>query len=147
MAGWAGHTHDGAPAARAGVEGRQMAEGKGAFTLDLAGQGVPSNGGAGQVLNPEGAALIVTKCVLYVETPSAGAANINAGIGAAGADNSNLINALAIDGAITGKAYNGLNPAANAEHLVWGAAEYLNATVSAASAAFVGKLYIEYLRV
>ncbi len=124
-----------------------MAEGKGAFTLALTGQAVPTAGGAGEVVNPEGASLIITKAVLYVANPSAGAANLNAGIGAGGADNSNLIGALAINGAIAGKAYNGLNPAANAEHIVWGANQYLNATPSAASAAFRGTLFVEYLRV
>lgn len=124
-----------------------MAEGKGAFTLDLVGQAVVSNAGLGEVLNPEGRPVVVTKCVLYVTTPSAGAANINVGIGTLGADSSDLISALAINGAITGKAYNGLNPAAKAEHLVWLATTYLHATGSAACTAFRGTLYIEYLLV
>lgn len=118
----------------------------GSFTLDLAGQAVPSNGGLGEVANPEGQDLIITKSCLYVITPSAGAANINVGCGVAGADNSDLISALAINGAITGLAYNGLNPASEAALPIWGAAEVLNATGSAACAAFVGRVYVEYER-
>ncbi len=119
----------------------------GAFILDLVGQAVPSNGGLGQVLNPEGVALIITRLVLLVTTPSAGAANIDVGTGAVDSDLSNLISAVAINGAITGKAYNGLaHPAAEAEYLVWGATEYLSATGSAACAAFRGRVYVEYLR-
>lgn len=118
----------------------------GAFTLDLIGQAVPSDGGLGEVANPEGQDVIITKSVLLVQTPSAGAANINVGCGAAGADNNGLIAALAINGGITGFAYNGLNPAANARHVVWGANQVLNATGSAACTAFRGRVYIEYQR-
>ncbi len=124
-----------------------MGEQKGAYTLSLVGQATVTNGGLGEVLNPEGAPVIVTKCVLYVITESTGSANINVGIGDAGDDNSNLISALAINGSIAGKAYNGLNPAAKSEHLVWAADKYLNATGSATCTAFRGTLYVEYIRV
>jgi hypothetical protein len=124
-----------------------MAKQSGSFELALVGQAVPSNAGLGQILNPEGVPVIVTRCVLYVDTPSAGAANINVGIGAKDSDLSTQISALAINGAITGKAYQGLNPAAKAEHDVWGATGYLSATGSAACTAFRGRLLVEYVRV
>ena len=124
-----------------------MAKQTGAFELALTGQAVPANGGAGEILNPEGVTLIVKQATLYVDTPSAGAANIAIGTGAAGAANNNIIAAQAINGAITGKAYNLLAPAAGAAEIMWTAAQVLNATVSAASAAFVGRLYVEYYRV
>ena len=120
--------------------------GLGSFVMDVAGQAVPSNGGAGSVKNPEGVDLIVTGAKVLVETPSVGAANLDVGIGVALADSTNLVNALAVNGSIDGKAYNGPAPAAKAECVVWGADEYLNATVSAASAAFVGKVYVSYVR-
>ena len=123
-----------------------MAKQTGAFELALNGQAVPANGGAGSILNPEGVTLIVKQATLYVDTPSAGAANIAIGTGAAGAANSNIIAAQAINGAITGKAYNLLAPQAGAAEIMWTAAQVLNATVSAASAAFVGRLYVEYYR-
>lgn len=124
-----------------------MAKQTGAFELALTGQAVPANGGAGSILNPEGVTLIVKQATLYVDTPSAGAANIAIGTGAAGAANNNIIAAQAINGAITGLAYNLLAPAAGAAEIMWTAAQVLNATVSAASAAFVGRLYVEYYRV
>lgn len=124
-----------------------MAKQTGAFELALAGQAVPANGGAGEVLNPEGVTLIIKQATLYVDTPSAGAANIAIGTGAAGAANNGIIAAQAVNGAITGLAYNLLAPAAGAAEIMWTAAQVLNATVSAASAAFVGRLYVEYYRV
>ena len=124
-----------------------MAKQTGAFELALAGEAVPSNGGAGEILNPEGVTLIVKQATLYVDTPSAGAANIAIGTGAAGAANNSIIAAQAINGAITGLAYNLLAPAAGAAEVMWTAAQVLNATVSAASAAFVGRLFVEYYRV
>ncbi len=124
-----------------------MAKQTGAFELALTGQAVPSNGGAGSILNPEGVTLIIKQATLYVDTPSAGAANIAIGTGAAGAANNNIIAAQAINGAITGLAYNLLAPAAGAAEIMWTAAQVLNATVSAASAAFRGRLLVEYYRV
>ena len=124
-----------------------MAKQTGAFELTLVGQAVPSNGGAGEVLNPEGVPLIIKQATLYVDTPSAGAANLAVGTGAAGAANVGIIAAQAINGALTGLAYNLLAPAAGAAEIMWTAAQVLNATASAASAAFRGRLLVEYYRV
>lgn len=124
-----------------------MAKQTGCYEVALAGQAVPSNGGAGAYANPEGVTLIIKQATLYVDTPSAGAANIAIGTGAAGAANNNIIAAQAINGAITGLAYNLLAPAAGAAEIMWTAAQVLNATVSAASAAFRGRLLVEYYRV
>ena len=116
-----------------------MAKQTGAFELALAGQAVPANGGAGSSLNPEGVTLIVKQATLYVDTPSAGAATIAIGTGAAGAANNNIIAAQAITGAITGLAYNLLAPAAGAAEIMWTAAPVLKANVSAARAASAGR--------
>lgn len=124
-----------------------MAKQTGCFEIALAGQAVPSNGGAAEVLNPEGVPIIIKQATLYVDTPSAGAANIAVGTGNAGAANNNIIAAQAINGAITGLAYNLLAPAAGAAEIMCTAAQVINATVSAASAAFVGRLFVEYYRV
>jgi hypothetical protein len=124
-----------------------MAKQTGAFELALVGQAVPSNGGAGEVLNPEGVPLIIKQATLYVDTPSAGAANLAVGTGATGAANAGIIAAQAINGALTGLAYNLLAPAAGAAEIMWAAAQVLNATASAASAAFRGRLLVEYYRV
>jgi hypothetical protein len=118
----------------------------GAFTLDLVGQATPTNGGLGEAATPEGQDLIVTRCILYRITPSASAANINVGFGAAGADNSDQISAVAINGVVAGTAINGLAPAAEAAVTVWGANQVLNATSSADSSGFTGRVYVEYQR-
>lgn len=118
----------------------------GAFTLDLAGQATPTNGGLGEAANPEGQDLIVTRCILYRITASTGAANINVGIGTAGADNSDQISAVAINGAVAGTAVNALTPAAEAAVTIWGANQVLNATSSADSTGFTGRVYVEYQR-
>ena len=124
-----------------------MAKQTGCYEIALAGQAVPANGGAAEVVNPEGVTLIIKQATLYVDTPSAGAANIAIGTGAAGAANAGIIAAQAINGVLTGLAYNLLAPAAGAAEIMWTAAQVLNATVSAASAAFVGRLFVEYYRI
>lgn len=124
-----------------------MAKQTGCFEIALAGEAVPSNGGAAEVLNPEGVPIIIKQATLYVDTPSVGAANIAIGTGNAGAANNNIIAAQAINGALTGLAYNLLAPAAGAAEIMCTAAQVINATVSAASAAFAGRLFVEYYRV
>jgi len=125
-----------------------MAFRSGRFIVPLTGVAATTGGAIGAVLNPEGAPIIIEKVTLYVTTPSTGAANINVGTAADGiTDNSGLISALAINGSITGKAYNGLNPAAKAEHVVLGATEYITATGSATSVGFAGFLAVDYTRV
>lgn len=124
-----------------------MAKQTGCFEVALVGQAIPSNGGAMQVVNPENCTLIVKQATLYVDTPSAGAANIAIGTGAAGAANNNIIAAQAINGALTGLAYNLLAPAAGAAEIMWTAAQVINATPSAASTAFRGRLFVEYYRI
>lgn len=124
-----------------------MAKQTGAFEVALVGQAVPANGGVAEVANPEGVTLIIKQATLYVDTPSAGAANLAVGTGAAAAANNNIIAAQAINGALTGLAYNLLAPAAGAAEIMWTAAQVINATASAASAAFRGRLLVEYYRV
>ena len=102
-----------------------MAKQTGAFEVALVGQAVPANGGVMEVANPEGVTLIVKQATLYVDTPSAGAANLAVGTGAAGAANNSIIAAQAINGAITGLAYNLLAPAAGAAEVMWTAAQVI----------------------
>jgi len=125
----------------------ELVEGRGTFCVKITGAASTAGGGIGEVANPEDVAVVITKSTLYVETPSTGAANLDVGIGATGVDNTTLINALAGNGSITGKAYNGLNPAANAEQDVWAADELLTFTGSGSTVDFVGYLFLDYVRV
>ena len=120
----------------------------GYLEVPLVGAALFAGGEIAAVANPEGAPLIITDVKIYVDTPSTGGANINVGIAAnATTSDTDMINALAINGAITGKAYHGMTAlAAKGEAQVWGATEYVTATASADSSGFTGRLFIKYVR-
>lgn len=112
----------------------------------LTGTTSTTGGAIGSFANPEGVPLIINDVKLYVDTKSTGAANLSAGINADPAtSDTDLINALAINGSINGKAYHGMTAlAAKDEAKVWGASEYLTVTGSADSTGFTGRLLVEY---
>ena len=116
--------------------------------IPLTGNILFAGGEIAAVANPEGVPLIITDVKLYVDTPSTGAANLNAGLAAdAVTSDTDMINALAINGAITGKAYHGMTAlAAKGEAQVWGTTQYLTVTGSASSVGFTGRLFVDYIR-
>ncbi len=120
----------------------------GYIEIPLAGAALFAGGEVAAVKNPEGVPVIITDVKLYVDTPSTGAANLSVGIAANGTtSDTDMINALAVNGAITGKAYHGMTAlAAKGEAQVWGATEYITATGSASTAGFVGRLFVHYIR-
>ncbi len=126
-----------------------MAKQTGCFELALVGDAAAAAGGTAEIANPEGVTLIIKQATLYIDTPSsaAGGETLAVGIGAAGVANAGIIAAQALSGALTGLAYNLLAPAAGAAEIMWTAAQVLNATVSAAAAAFRGRLFVEYYRI
>jgi hypothetical protein len=126
-----------------------MAFASGFLQIPLTGAALFAGGEVAGVLNPEGVPLIIVDVKLYVDTPSTGAANLNVGIAAnATTSDTDMINALAVNGAITGKAYHGMTAlAAKGEAQVWGATEYITATGSASTAGFTGRLFVQYIRV
>ena len=125
--------------------------GKGFLSIALTGTTSTDGGAICSIANPEGGSILILRSYLYVATASTGAANINVGVGATAAtDASDMINALAINGAITGKYYNGNTIQATTKTevsapAVWHSGDFLNATGSASSAGFVGTLYVEYI--
>lgn len=125
-----------------------MAFASGYLNIPLTGALLFAGGEVAGFLNPEGVPLIITDVKLYVVTPSTGGANLNVGIAAnATTSDTDMINALAVNGAITGKAYHGMTAlAAKGEAQVWGATEYITATGSASTVGFVGNLFVEYIR-
>lgn len=120
----------------------------GCLEIPLTGAALFAGGEIASVANPEGVPLIITDVKLYVDTPSTGGANINVGVAANGStSDTDLINALAINGVITGKAYHGMTAlAAKDEAKVWGTTEYITATGSADSSGFAGRLFVKYIR-
>ena len=123
--------------------------GTGYLEITLTGALLFAGGEIAAVKNPEGVPLIITDVKLYVDTPSTGGCNLSAGVAAnATTSDTDLINALAVNGAITGLAYHGMTAlAAKDAAKVWGATEYITATGSADSSGFTGRLYVKYIRV
>ncbi len=124
---------------------------KGRMHIKVTGAASTAAAGLGSLLNPEGVPLVILRSQLYIETPSTGAANLSAGITTAAASATDILNALAVGGAITGKVYNGntIMPTAKTEitePAVWTADKYLTLTGSATTVGLVAHLYVEYVR-
>ena len=121
----------------------------GYLEIPLVGAALFAGGEVAACLNPEGVPLIITDVKIYVDTPSTGAANLSVGIAAnATTSDTDMINALAVNGAITGLAYHGMTAlAAKGAAQVWSATEYITATGSASTAGFAGRLFVQYIRV
>jgi hypothetical protein len=123
--------------------------GKGSFTLPVTGALSHAAGTAlASALNPEGAAIVVTKCVLYGITNSTGAANITVGQGAtvtAGHDSATLFTAAA-QAASAGTAVVGINAADAKDALpVLGATEYIVVCGDDSTVGYTGRLHVEYI--
>lgn len=122
------------------------------LAIDITGVASAAAGGQGALANPEGVNLLILRSYLYVDVASTGAANIDVGIGAAAAtDATDIINALAMNGAIAGKVYNGntIQTTTKTEvsaPAVWTPSKFLCITGSASLVGLKATLYIEYVR-
>jgi len=125
---------------------------RGRFVVRLTGGASAAAAGLGAVANPEEVPLLILRTQLYIETPSAGAANLSVGMAAnATSSATDIINALAVSCAIAGRAYNGntIQATANAEitvPLVWTTSRFLTFTGSATTVGLVAHLIVEYVR-
>jgi len=126
---------------------------RGFLTIDLVGCVATTDGAMGSILNPEGVHVMVLRSWLHVKTPSTAAATIGVGIGASATTHCHdLIDALAIDGAITAKVYNGSTIQTTTKTevgapAVWGEDEYLVFTSNTnSSIGFTGEYFVEYVR-
>ena len=126
-----------------------MAFASGYIEIPLTGALLFAGGEVAAFANPEGVPLIITDVKIYVDTPSTGAADLNVGLAAnATTSDTDLINALAVNGAITGLAYHGMTAlAAKGAAQVWGTTQYLTATGSASTVGFAGRLFVQYIRI
>jgi len=104
----------------------------------------------GSVVNPEGVPIIVTSCIVYRATASAGAANITVGHAAnitAAHDTEHLCAAQAINGAVAGTAITGIATGDPGDTFaVVPAGNVISAYASAASTGFTGRVYLHYVR-
>jgi hypothetical protein len=123
---------------------------KGMLEIDLTGALSAANAGLGEIANPEGCTLLITRVFLYFATGSTGAANLDIGIGASGAKCQDIVDTMdCIQATVGGKGIYG--PAAQvAETEVptakWTSTTYMTFTGSATTVGMVAKLYVEYLR-
>lgn len=120
----------------------------GFLEIPLTGALLFAGGEIAAVANPEGVPLVIVDVKLYIDTPSTGAANLSVGLAAnATTADTDMINALAVAGGITGKAYHGMTAlAAKGEGQVWSTSQYLTASGSASTVGFAGRLFVQYIR-
>jgi len=110
-------------------------------------------GSAGGVANPEGVPIFITAAKIHLITPAAAAATANIGVGASVVgDYSDLVAGWPMNGGadtwwevLTGVASEAALTTPSG--LAWSAANFLTVTTAAAaSPAFVGDLYLQYVR-
>ena len=110
----------------------------------------------GSIYNPEGVLLQITDGFLYTVASSDGASTLDIGIGATGADSTDMCSAYDIDAAaagdviyIIGKDAASEAAATTPKGVDWGATEYLNfyKPDAAASTNYDGYLFLRYIRV
>ncbi len=103
-------------------------------------------GGVLKLTNPEGVDLIITRLVLDVQEPSAGAATVDAGVHATGAASvDNLIDgqSVAAAGVFDNVGDGGTNGKAAVK---WAAGSVLTITASASLAGLVGFAHVQFIR-
>ncbi len=128
----------------------QEASQKGMLEIEITGVASAANAGMGEVLNPEGVTLVITRALLVFDTGSTGAANLDIGVGASGAKTTDIVSTFdMIEATVGGKAFYG--PAAQVAETevptaLWTPTKYINFTGSATSVGLAAKLLVEYLR-
>lgn len=123
---------------------------RGWFKIALTGAASTANGGLGEVANPEGVLLGITRAFIYARTGSTGAANLSIGVGASGAAVSDVCSSMDVIEATIGGDLTFL-PAAQAAETdsptaLWAADTYLVFTGSASTVGLDADVYIEYIR-
>ena len=123
---------------------------KGWLVIDLTGAASAANAGLGEIANPEGVTLGITRAFLYFTTGSTGAADLDIGIGASCAKCSDIVAAMdVIEATVGGELIFG--PAAQVAETesptaLWAADTYLTFTGSATTVGLEAKLFLEYIR-
>lgn len=120
--------------------------------INIVGNAVAA-GQVGEVLNPEGQDLHIIEGYLYIESGSVLASTFNIGIGATGADVSDLMSAFAMNQAdgtvwkVVGSDLASEGAVVTPRGVDWGSAEYLSITSAAqVSTGLLATLLLKYLR-
>lgn len=126
------------------------------LTVYIAGNSTAIANSLGSILNPEGVKLQITDGFLHTVASSDGAATLDIGIGAKGADSTDICSAYDIDAAAAGNVIYLIGKDAASEAAAttpkgvdWGASEYLNFynPANAASAPYEGYALFRYIRI
>jgi hypothetical protein len=117
--------------------------GQNRLLIHVIGAASTANGGQGSIKNPFGKPVLIRNSELLTKTPSTGAANISAGIGAATAAPTDVINAAAVNGLSAGHIYNCHAQQVSAKTAIsapaiWTAATYFQITASATMVGYEG---------
>lgn len=128
-------------------------QGRGALCITITGENNAAAGGLGAIANPEGVNVLILRATLVVLEPSAGAANLRLGLGAAATNPNDIMadEAMAL-GAGVPAPFNGFarqNGAdtAIAVPAIWTPALNIVATGSANTTGLVARLFVEYIRI
>lgn len=123
---------------------------KGMFKFTVTGVASTDNAGIGEIANPEGVTLGITRVFAYFRTGSTGAGNLDIGIGASGAKASDICSAMdMIQGTVGGKfLYLPAAQAAETEDPTakWTSSTYITLTGSGSSVGLDADVYVEYIR-
>lgn len=122
---------------------------KGLLAIDIVGEA--AIGLQGNIANPEGVDLLITEAFLHIKTGATAAATFNIGIGASGADNSNLMSAFDVNAPNDNTCWNVVarvaSEAAMTTPALWLSTRFLTLTSAAASAeGLTATLYVKYIR-
>lgn len=125
-----------------------MAEGKGCLYGSLTAATTTAGGDALNLLNPEGADVLITRFIIHVTTQATGAATVDAGVAATLTTNDELLDGVDVGSAaiLVDNVEQCVDGTVAAAVVEWGAAEYLTVTPSATLAGLVGTYYVEYVR-
>jgi len=124
-----------------------MAEGKGCLYGSLTAATTTTGGDALNLLNPEGADLIITRFIINITTAATGVATVDAGVAATGTSDADLIDEADV-GSAAAIFDNFDDQGTDGQSVLhWDSDEYLTVTPSATLAGMVGTYYVEYIRV
>ena len=123
---------------------------KGWLEIDITGVASTANAGIGEIANPEGCTVGITRAFIYFTTGSTGAANLDIGIGATGTKCTDIISTFAVLQATVGGSLYYCPAAQVAETAcptaLWTSTTYLTFTGDATTVGLAAKLYVEYIR-
>lgn len=123
---------------------------RGMLVIKLTGVASTDSGGQGEVANPEGVTLGITRAFAYFVTGSTGAGNLDIGVGASGAKCTDICSTMDVIQATVGGKFIYMPAAQVAETesptAKWTASTYLTFTGSNTLVGLVGYLFVEYIR-